>query len=436
MRAADGALRGRLLVAAPAFFALVLVLLAGVPEGAAAWLLLLLVAALTGAAALARRPGEGHRLRTIGNLVEALVEGDYTARGKAAGRDGDHARLVEGLNALASRLQDESRSTRESVQLLAKTLAALDGAVFVFGEGTRLRVVNPAGERLLGQPAATLLGSTAAGIGVAALFDVPSGGILPHAFPGGRGRWQVSHAALRSQSQAGRLLVLQPMEQALREEEAQAFRRLLRVLSHEINNSLAPIASMADTLRRILPREGAPLEQRGRADLLRGLDIIEQRSGALQRFMGGYARLARLPAAKPAPIEVGALCRRVADLVADPRLRLEGGEIQALADADQTEQVLINLVRNGLEAGEGEVCLRWGRDGANARIEVLDRGHGPPPGDNLFVPFFTTKQEGSGIGLVLSRQIVEGQGGTLSLEARVDGPGAVATVLLPLPGER
>src|SRR5690606_6254659 len=277
----------RFVTAAPAACALALVLAFGAPQGAAAWLLMTLVLALTVVAALARRPGEGHRLRTLGNLVQALLEGDYTARGAVrSGHDG-HARLVAGLNALAGRLQDEQRGMQESVQLLAKTLAALDGAVFVFEQDGRLRLVNPAGERLLGQPATRLLGIDAQALGLAPLFDVPAGEIHSCSFQGQRGRWQIGPAALRSRSQAGRLLVVQPMERALREEEAQAFRRLLRVLSHEINNSLAPIASLADTLRRILPADGQSLDPSRRADMVRGLEVIEQRSIALQRFVGG-----------------------------------------------------------------------------------------------------------------------------------------------------
>src|SRR5690606_21452592 len=228
MRRPDRGTRQRFATAAPAAGALAMVLVFGAPQGAAAWLLITLVLALTAVAALARRPGEVHRLRTLGNLVQALLEGDYTARGAVPSRNDGHARLVAGLNALAGRLQDEQRGMQESVQLLAKTLAALDGAVFVFEQDGRLRLVNPAGERLLGQPATRLLGTDAQALGLAPLFEVPAGEIHSCSFQGQRGRWQIGHAALRSRSQAGRLLVVQPMERALREEEAQAFRRLLR----------------------------------------------------------------------------------------------------------------------------------------------------------------------------------------------------------------
>ena len=276
---------------APAMLALAAVLALGTPAPREAGLLLVCVLALTGIIWRLQRYADGRRLRTLDGLLESLREGDYSVRGAVSGGNGEQARLMGRFNALAQRLQDEQRDSHESVQLLSKTLAALDGAVFAFEQDGRLRLINPAGERLLGQPAAALLGQSAEALGLAPLFGIPNGRIHAHAFPAQQGRWQIGHASLRSRSQAGRLLVLQPMERALRDEEAQAFRRLLRVLSHEINNSLAPIASMADTLARVLPPAGATLDTEARADLAGGLDLIEQRSLALQRFLGGYARL-------------------------------------------------------------------------------------------------------------------------------------------------
>ncbi|MCW0451233.1 Adaptive-response sensory-kinase SasA [Xanthomonas sacchari] len=417
---------------APALLALVLVLAAGAPRLPEAIVLLLCVLVLTMALWRWQQRDAGQRLRTLGGLLEALREGDYSVRAAQDARDADG--LLARFNALAQRLQDEQRDSHESLQLLSKTLAALDGAVFAFEQDQRLRLINPAGERLLGVAAPQAIGQSAQALGLAGLFDVPSGSIQAHAFAGQQGRWQIGHAALRSRSQAGRLLLVQPMERALREEEAQAFRRLLRVLSHEINNSLTPIASIADTLARLLAAAPQALDAELHADLHNGLGVIEQRSAALQRFLGGYARLARLPAPVPAPVALASLCARVQRLLDDARVQVEvAPSLHARADADQFEQVLINLLRNALEAGgSAPVTLRASADGASVSIEVCDGGAGLPPSDNLFVPFFTTKPGGSGIGLVLSRQILEAQGGSLSLEARTDAQGSVATLRLPL----
>jgi two-component system nitrogen regulation sensor histidine kinase NtrY len=424
-----------LLVAAPALVVLALVLCIGVPQDGARWLLLAAVSLLSIALAHALRGTPGRWTRTLANLVEALREGDYSVRAWVPREDDDYAALVAGFNRLAVHLQDERRGLHETLQLLSKTLATLDGAVFAFEGDGRLRMVNPAGERLLRRPAVEVVGQDAGQLGLDGLLALPSGSIHAQAFAGQSGRWQISHASLRSRSQAGRLLVVQPMERALREEEAQAFRRLLRVLSHEINNSLAPIASMADTLQRLMPAEGASLDAERRGDLLHGLGLIEQRSGALQRFLGGYAQLARLPSPRLAQVDVCTLCQRVEHMLDNARIRLEGEPALGVrADPDQLEQVLINLLRNALEAdpGGGRVILRWRRDrDGQLCISVLDAGPGLPASDNLFVPFFTTKPNGSGIGLVLSRQIIEAQGGTLVLRVREDGPGTAAVVCLP-----
>lgn len=424
-----------LLIAAPGAIALVLVLFAGVPDAATCWLLLAIVLALSVVAAYALRGTPAGWTRTLGNLVEALREGDYSVRAWSPRQVDDYGSLVTGFNRLAAHLQDERRGLHETLQLLSKTLATLDGAVFAFEGDGRLRMVNPAGERLMGLSAVELLGQDPDRLGLKALFSLPSGSIHAQAFPGQTGRWQVSHASLRSRSQAGSLLVLQPMERALREEEALAFRRLLRVISHEINNSLAPIVSMADTMQRLMPSAATTLDAERRIDLVRGLQIIEQRSSALQRFLGGYARLARLPQPRAKVFPIGPLCRRVQALFGDPRIESEGDPDQlVLADEDQLEQVLINLLRNALEADPGgsAVVMRWNlAAGSFLSIQVLDSGQGLPTSDSLFVPFFTTKPNGSGIGLVLSRQIVEAQGGTLVLQARDGKPGTAAIVMLP-----
>ena len=419
-------------IATPALVALALVLLAGVPGPIEAALLFAIVVVLTWTMSRIMAKGARH-LRTIGNLLDALREGDYGVRGVLPERHDDFSEIVRSFNELAARLQDEQRHLQESLQLLSKTLAALDGAVFAFEQDQRLRLVNPAGERLLGGPAQSLLGRGAAELGLAELFSLPSGSIHARTFAGQTGRWQITHAVLRSRSQLGHLLLVQPMERALREEEALAFRRLLRVISHEINNSMTPIASMADTLQRMLPDTGAKLNAELETDLRYGLSLIGQRSVALQSFIGSYAKLAKLPPQLRA-VALAQLCQSVCLLLDDTRIVIEPGEdLCLLIDADQMEHVFINLLRNALEAGgDGLVLLRWKRASTQALIEIVDNGCGLPTSGNIFVPFFTTKPGGAGIGLALSRQIVEAQQGALELHARTDANGTVATVRLPL----
>ena len=208
----------------------------------------------------------------------------------------------------------------------------------------------------------------------------------------------------------------------------------MRVLSHEINNSLAPIRSIAGTLQSLLGRTPRPPD--AEEDLKRGLQVIAGRSEALVRFMSAYARLARLPAPQRTPLDVGLWVRRIAALETRIPVEVEGGPpLRIAADGDQLDQLLINLVRNAADAAVetgGGVRVRWSSDNGTVAVQVEDDGPGLTSSSNLFVPFFTTKKQGSGIGLLLSRQIAEAHGGSLRLENRGDGRGAVATVVLPV----
>jgi nitrogen fixation/metabolism regulation signal transduction histidine kinase len=229
-------------------------------------------------------------------------------------------------------------------------------------------------------------------------------------------------------------VVLADVRRALREEERQAWQRLVRVLGHEINNSLAPIQSIASSLRRELSRgeRAADLDE----DLRRGLDVIERRAEALGRFLGAYARLTRLPPPSPAPLAVGAWVARVVALEKRLPIAVDGGaELTLLADGDQLDQLLINLVKNAVDAAletGGAVAIDWGAQAGRLELRVRDDGPGLAATANLFVPFFTTKPEGLGIGLVLSRQIAEAHGGALHLYNRQDARGCEALLSLPL----
>jgi nitrogen fixation/metabolism regulation signal transduction histidine kinase len=425
-------LGGSLLVAAPGLLGL-LALALHPPSGTVlGWVLLGIALVLT--ATLAR--WHYHRvvfpLYTLSSLLEALREGDYSLRGVQGGVLGD---VVYDINALAERLQQERLQFEESAHLLGKTLAALDSAVFVFDEAFKLRLVNPAGQRLLDAERHRLFGLSAAELGLAGLLDGPADQVTAHTFPSRSGRFQVRHAPLRSGGRGGRLLVVNDVGRVLREEERAAWQRLLRVLGHEVNNSLAPIQSMAGTLATLAARE--PLPQDWREDFHGGLELIGNRAGALARFLAGYSSLARLPRPQREATDLPRLLDKVARLplahAPDRQVVLEeGGPLSVLADADQLEQALINLVRNAVEAAASLVVVRWRPDGERVLIEVADDGPGPPPSENLFVPFFTTKPGGSGIGLALARQIAEAHDGGVALTPRRDGkPGALACLWLP-----
>jgi PAS domain S-box-containing protein len=373
-------------------------------------------------------------LQTLANLIAALREGDYTIRARGARLDDPLGLALAEVNALREPLRAQRLGALEAVALLRRVMEEIDVAVIAVDESGVVRLVNRAGERLLGQSAERLVGRPAAQLGLGECLTGEPRRVLDASFLGSGGRWELRRSTFRQGGVPMQLLVLADLRRALREEERQAWQRLVRVLSHEINNSLAPIQSIAGSLRALLGRMPRPAD--ADEDLQRGLGVIGGRAESLSRFMRSYARMARLPAPALAPMEVTAWVDRVAALEKRLPVRVvPGPPLTVLADGDQLDQLLINLVSNAVEAATetgGGVRVEWDqRDGA-LDVRVVDDGPGLPATANLFTPFFTTKPAGSGIGLVLSRQIAEAHGGTLTLEDRDDGHGCVARLRLPL----
>lgn len=372
-------------------------------------------------------------LQTIANLLSALREGDYSIRGRAAG-GGALGEAMRELNALAAIFRDQRLGAIEAAALLRTVMTQIDVAVFAFDGSERLKLVNRAGERLLAQPSERLLGRSAEELRLKpSLFGKEA--VIETAFPGGAGRWGVKRKAFRQEGERHQLLVLTDLSKALREEERQAFQRLIRVMGHELNNSLAPISSIAGSLERLVGQEprGADWED----DMRRGLYVIGSRAGALRRFLEGYALLTRLPPPRLSSLSASGTVRRAAALETRLGVRIvEGRDATLRADPDQLEQLLINLIRNAVDASlatGGAVSIGWSVGKSEVEIWVEDEGEGLSETANLFVPFFTTKPQGSGIGLVLSRQIAEAHGGKLRLESRAGAAGCRASVVLPLP---
>lgn len=376
-------------------------------------------------------------LQTISNLLAAMREGDFSIRARGASAGDPLGEVLFEVNALTETLQHQRLKAFEATALLSRVMAEIDVAVFAFDEAGRLKLTNRAGERLLGRPEPRLIGASAADLGLDACLAEDASPILNAAFPGGSGRWEIRASTFRQGGLPHRLLVLTDVSRPLREEELQAWRRLIRVLGHELNNSLAPIQSLAESLRGLLALREPPPDWR--EDMRQGLAVIASRSESLSRFTTAYARLARLPQPRFQEVDVDPLVRRVAGLETRVPVRLCPGPALTLsADPDQLEQVLINVLRNATDAAletSGGVEVGWRlAPGSAARLEVwvADEGPGLTSTANLFVPFYTTKPKGSGIGLVLSRQIAEAHSGTLSLENRADRPGCLARLTLPL----
>jgi nitrogen fixation/metabolism regulation signal transduction histidine kinase len=372
-------------------------------------------------------------LRSIANLLEALRGGDYAIRGRH-GRKGDAlGDIVLEANRLGATLRSQRFAAMESSALLNKVLAEVDVAVFAFDGDERIRLANRAAGELLRRHPDSLLGLSAEEIGFHDLLEGPPVSSESHTFPGRAGRWQVMREVFHEAGVPFRLLVITDLSQALRDEERRAWRRLIRVIWHELNNSLAPIKSVIETSRDALA--AGPPDPAEREELAHNLALVAERAESLRRFLSRYSELARMPEPTIAAADAAAILRQVAAVHPAGRVQFAAAEGLALrADADQVQQALINLVKNAVEAtpeGAPPVALRAVRGKDSVVFEVEDSGPGVANPDNLFVPFFTTKPGGSGIGLVLARQVAEAHGGTLTLKNREDAAGCLARLVIP-----
>ncbi len=427
-------------VAAPASAALVALLIWPALAGhALALLVLVAVLSLMLASRLRRRVA--YPLNTLSNLLEAMREGDFSLRGSRSQRGDALGDLVHEVNVLAETLRQQRLQVTETLNLLGKVMSEIDIAVLTFDQERKLRLVNAAGARLLAAPATALLGQSAEAIGLGDCLDQDADQLRQRQFPGGNGRFEIRHQRFRKDGMNHELLVISDLSRRLREEEQQAWQRLIRVLGHELNNSLAAIRSMAETLDSLLDRDPPPPDWR--EDSSAGLRLIRDRADALRRFMLGYAALARLPRPQLREIALEELIEGVARLETRVGIRVRPGPALRMAvDPDQIEQALINLLRNAAEANlqtvgaQSLVEIGWQLQRGSVLIRIRDQGPGMPLSENLFVPFFTTKPGGSGIGLVLARQVAEAHGGSVELRARTDVPGCEAHLHLPVPEDR
>ena len=419
--------------AAPAIVVALALLWFGDYSGKVQWTLTILIVACFIVFISSARDHIVHPLQTMSNLLAALREGDYSIRARGAREDNALGEVLLEINSLGETLRLQRLGAFEATALLRTIMGEIDVAIFTFDPERRLRLVNRAGETLLGQRMDKLLGKSAKELGLEACYGVDQDEPLTLSFPRGSGRWGVRRSTFRERGLPHELLVLTDLSRTLREEERRAWQRLVRVLGHEMNNSLAPIKSLAASLESLLRRDPPPPDWQD--DARSGLNSIASRADSLSRFLQAYTRLTKLPPPKKQDVDLAELVQRVVDL--EPRLNVKivpGPKTKIRADAAQIEQLLINLVHNAVDAAletHGNVAIRWREKDDSIEIFVQDEGPGIMNTANLFVPFFTTKPDGSGIGLPLSRQIAEAHGGSLVLMNRHASTGAEALLRLP-----
>jgi two-component system nitrogen regulation sensor histidine kinase NtrY len=405
--------------------------------------------------ALALQEQTTRPLQTLSNVIGALREEDYSFRARNAVAEDALGELSLEVNALADMLSDEKIRAIEATALLQRVVDEIDAPLFAFDPASILRLVNPAGEHLLRQSKARMLGRSAADLSLEKCLVADNESLVELELKDSQARWLLRRSSFRQNGVPHTLVVLSDVSRALREEERRAWQRLIRVLGHELSNSLAPIKSIAGSLNSRVSATAMDADVRN--DLQHGLEIIEARSASLHRFLEAYRRLAQMPAPVLRDVELAKLVARVAGLETRIKVCVQPGpDLVFIADPDQLEQMLINLVRNAADAvlelstgavqmkhsnlasdsssnsdADRKVGVRWDITEADVNLLIEDNGPGLLNPANVFTPFYTTKPSGSGVGLVLSRQIAEAHGGRIEISNRTGTRGCVVKVVLP-----
>ncbi len=398
--------------------------------------------------ALALQEQTTRPLQTLANVIGSLREEDYSFRARNAAPEDALGELSLEVNALADMLSDQKVRAIEATALLQRVVDEIDAPLFAFDPASVLRLVNPAGEHLLRRAKTRTLGYTAADLNLEQCLSADNESLVELNLNDSRARWLLRRSSFRQHGVPHTLVVLSDVSRALREEERRAWQRLIRVLGHELSNSLAPIKSIAGSLNSRV--SSAPMEAELRSDLQRGLEIIELRSASLHRFLEAYRRMAQMPPPVLREVRLAPLIARAAGLETRIKVCVQPGpDVSFQADPDQLEQMLINLVRNAADAvletattapdaagissmlGNDDVELHWDVDSDAVILTIDDNGPGLLNPANVFTPFYTTKPNGSGVGLVLSRQIAEAHGGRVEIGNRVSRRGCSVRVVLP-----
>ncbi|MEH6384834.1 MAG: ATP-binding protein [Colwellia sp.] len=379
-------------------------------------------------------------LRSISNALMSLAESDYSIRLGLCERGQILDEVVRSVNRLRDLLHAERTGAAETGALFARVVEKVDVALFAFDPNGNLCMVNERGLLLLNRSRKEVLDKSAQMLGLAACLASSDNKVLRLNLAGSASNWLIKKAQYREFGAPRELVIMSDLTAPLREKELEAWQRLVAVLRHEISNALAPIKSYSQTLgwtlRQTERHEG--WEQ----DCIEGLAVIERQTTALNYMMQSYKNLNQLPTPVPHYFDLQLwLAEIVKQELRLPVQIFSGEPLELYGDRELLSQALVNIINNAIEASTNaqppiiswQVLTRPGNNHTWLTLDITDFGEGVANEDNLFVPFFTTKAKGSGIGLLVCRGIIEVHGGHFNLMNKAHGQGCIARIQLPLP---
>ncbi|MDP2562588.1 PAS domain-containing sensor histidine kinase [Psychrobium sp. 1_MG-2023] len=394
--------------------------------------ILILLTLLCSYVAITSKYHAEHQIRTFSNLIESMIDGDYSLRGHAQNNQALQE-LLTLINELADHLAAHKVEAKESRLLLERIMQQMDAMVLATDEQGVVVMTNTSAHTILFPQLDSLdgvkLDDTSLGLEI---VSAPAG-VISFNQPELSGEYFLFKDDFLSSGNKHHLYMLTNAERLLMEKERQAWQSLLRVLSHEMNNSLAPIIAISQSMKKKLDQVDTELKAES---LLTGVGIINERAASLSGFIGSYSQLSHLPEPNFSSFGLANVIERLALLFPEAELK-HNIDVELIIEADkgQFEQVIINLFKNAAEAMHGQaqpLIIVDTESRANwLHINIKDTGVGLANLDNIFVPFFTTKAQGSGIGLALCRQIMFNHNGMIKLSNRA-GKGVVATLSLPI----
>jgi len=381
------------------------------------------------------------QIRTLSNIIESMIDGDYSLRGRLQHNQAFQELLIL-VNDLAETLSQHKIEAKESRLLLEKIMQQMDAMVLAVNEQGFIVMANDSAQKLLigkDHDSKNLQEIRLIELMLGKTISQASAGIIEFDHKQLSGEHFLFKECFLSEGKQHHLYLITSAERLLIEKERKAWQSILRVLSHEMNNSLTPISSISQAMKQKLQNENKPLN---RSSLSDGVNIIQERADSLSSFIASYGQLSHLPQPNKSQFELNNLLIQLGKLFDDCQLQwptqstVRTNPIIITADKSQLEQVIINILKNAREAmaqcPKKVIEVSYLQDKKYLHLVISDQGMGIANKENLFVPFYSTKPQGSGIGLTLCRQILFNHGGLIKLTNRKDTTGAQAIISLPL----